>query len=110
MSVLTVAGALLSGDSPRHLLDHLVGAGEDQLWHSEAKRLGGLEIDDQLECCWLLYRELGGVGALEDLSGRSAGSAITGRNARSIADQAAGGGEFTRRIHHWYGVMRRQRH
>jgi hypothetical protein len=69
---------LLSGDSPRHLLDHLIGAGEDQLWHSEAKRLGGLEIDDQLECCWLLYGQIGGLGALEDFPGVNANLASGG--------------------------------
>ena len=31
------------------LFDHLVGAGEQPRWHVEAKRLGGLVIDDQLE-------------------------------------------------------------
>jgi hypothetical protein len=28
------------------LFDHLVGEGEEVRWHSEAERLGGLEIDD----------------------------------------------------------------
>jgi hypothetical protein len=27
--------------------DHLVGAGEQRRWHSNAKRLGGFHIDDQ---------------------------------------------------------------
>jgi hypothetical protein len=31
------------------LFDHLVGGGEQRLWHREAERFGGLEIDDQLE-------------------------------------------------------------
>ena len=29
-------------------LDHLVGAGEQGLWHGEAKRLGSFHVNDQL--------------------------------------------------------------
>ena len=32
-------------------LDDLIGAGEEGLRHGEAERLGGLQIDDQLEFC-----------------------------------------------------------
>jgi hypothetical protein len=31
------------------LFDHLVGAAEQRDWESQAKRLGGLEIDNQLD-------------------------------------------------------------
>jgi len=37
-----------------NLIDHLVGAGEQLRWHSEAKRLGGLQVDHQLELGRLL--------------------------------------------------------
>ena len=50
------------GDS----FDHLVGAGEQRRWHTNAKRLGGFHIDDQLETSWLLDRQIGGPGAFED--------------------------------------------
>jgi hypothetical protein len=42
----------------------------------QAERLGGLEIDDQLECRRLLDRQIGGLGALEDLSDVTADVAI----------------------------------
>ena len=42
----------------------------------EAERLGGLEIDDQLEFGRLLDRQIGGLGALEDLPGVNADLAI----------------------------------
>ena len=38
----------------RELLDHLIRAHEDRLWDCQAERLGGLEVDDQLECRRLL--------------------------------------------------------
>jgi hypothetical protein len=36
------------------LFDHLVGAGEQRGWHLEAERVGGLEVDHQLELGRLL--------------------------------------------------------
>ena len=49
------------------LLDDLVRAHQERLRDREAERLRGLEVDDQLELGRLLDRQVGGLGALEDL-------------------------------------------
>src|SRR5262249_25285895 len=46
--------------------DHIVSATEQQRWHVEVHRLGGLEIDDQFKLCRRLDREVGRLLALED--------------------------------------------
>ena len=48
------------------LFDHLVGALLEMQRHVEAQRLGGLEIDDQLELCRRLHWKVGRLLALED--------------------------------------------
>jgi hypothetical protein len=41
--------ASASGSGDQALFDHLVGGREQRLWNFEAQRLGGFEVDHQLE-------------------------------------------------------------
>jgi hypothetical protein len=47
--------------------DNFVGAGEDLGRDGDAERAGSLQIDDQLVGRGLLHRQIGRLGALEDL-------------------------------------------
>src|SRR6476660_10014178 len=90
------------------LFDHLIGTGEQRGRHFEAKRLRGFEIDHQLEFGWLLDRQVGRLGALENFSGVLASLAICSANVGSVAHQTTGGDELTREVNRRDCVARRQ--
>ena len=48
------------------LFDHVVGGGKQGLRHSQAQRLGGLEVDRQFVLGRCLHRQVGRLIALED--------------------------------------------
>src|SRR5262245_23734553 len=88
--------------------DHLVGAGEHARWQLKADRLGGLQIDHQLELGWRLHRKVGRLLAPEDavdVTGR-ASELVDG--IRSIGNQAAGGGEVGEWVNRTQLVARRK--
>src|SRR3979490_721390 len=72
------------------LFDYLVGGGQERFREGDAERLGGLEIDDQLDLCDLLYREVRGFFALENAAGVNTDLAVRIKTVRSIAHKTAG--------------------
>ena len=84
--------------------DHFVSSHEQSLRHRDAKGLGGLEVDDQLEFGWLHDRQVGRLFAFEYFGDIDACLAVAVRKARSIADETTGNNVVPLRIDRRYRV------
>jgi hypothetical protein len=67
------------------LLNHLVGAAEQRQREGDAKRLGGLEVDDQFDLRDLLDGQVCWLLAPENTTGVDADLAMRFRNTASVA-------------------------
>src|SRR5215831_73813 len=71
------------------LFDHLVGAAEQAQRERNTQRLRSLEIDDQLDFCDLLHRQVGRPFALENPAGIDTGLPPSIKIVRSVAHKPA---------------------
>src|SRR6516165_11207099 len=84
--------------------DHLVGAAGQGQWHGNAERLGGLEVDDQLDFRGLHDREVSRLLAFENAPGVDAAQTICVRSIASVAHQTTGGGKLPVLEDRWNAV------
>jgi hypothetical protein len=90
--------------------DHLVGEQLQGVRHLKAERPGRLQVDHQLEFRRLQHRQVGGLGALEHLTGVGADLTIHARTIGAVAHQPAGFDSLARSIARGNPVTRRERH
>src|SRR5262249_61741459 len=65
-------------------LDHLIGPPKERRRDCKAERLGRLEVDHELELCWLLDWKFAGFGAPENLVYVGGGPAVQFRDIRTV--------------------------
>jgi hypothetical protein len=87
----------MRGAAKSKLFNYLIGTHQERLGNLQADRLGGLEIDDQIEFGWLQYRQVGGLLALEDAANINAGLTVAIGKQSPVAHQhaATGGRAFS---------------
>src|SRR5262249_9481983 len=90
------------------LFDDLVGAGDQRRWHVEIEQTGCLGVDDQLEPGRLQYRQVWGLGALEDLAGIDADLPVHLWEEGSVAHQPADLGIVAQRINRRNRIAHRE--
>ena|SRR5947207_4305616 len=76
------------------LFDHFVGGGEQLVRDGQAERLGGLQINDQLELGRQLDRQICWFSTLQDLIDIGGGAPKQIRAVGSISQEAPGIGEL----------------
>src|SRR5262245_50449078 len=74
--------------------DHLVGAGEQRGWDLDPERLGGLQVDHELELGGLLDGQIGRLFAFQNSTSIHSRQPIQFREATTVADEAARCGEL----------------
>src|SRR5215510_12307631 len=99
---------LLHAGLSRRLLDHPIGPYEHIGWDRHTDLLGGIEIDDKLELLWLLYREIGGLGAFENFVDIGCGTPVEVDSVRCIRHQATSVHKIELPVHRWESVLFRE--
>src|SRR5262245_43735309 len=82
-----------------HLLDHLVGAGEQRGGYVDAERQRSDQADDQIESCWLLDRQITWSGPAQDLVNIVTSAPEEVREVRSIRDKTTRFDVFATAVH-----------
>src|SRR5262245_24810287 len=79
-------------------LDHLVSGRERLVGHGEAERLGGLEVDDQLDFPGFIDWQVGRLRSLEYAASVKADVVVRLRKIAPVAHQTAGYGKSAKLI------------
>ncbi len=106
-----VAQVLLSLTGSRPVgtsLDYLIGTSEQGRRHFDAERLGGRQVDDEIELDRLLDRQVGRLCPAQDLIDIVAGAPVKIQEVRSIGHQTAGFGELPKTVHRRQSCAQRQ--
>jgi hypothetical protein len=87
------------------LFDHQVGAPKQRKRYGKAERLGGFQIDDQLDLGGLLNWKIAWLFTLENTGGVSSEQTVRLCEIGAIAHETAGDRKLAPRIYGWNCVL-----
>src|SRR2546428_723951 len=90
--------------------NHLVRQEEERWGYGDAEGLGGLEVEDQLELCGLLHRQVGGLGAFQELVHVGGGASPQVKHVWSIRHETASLHPRPRTVYRWQAMLGREVH
>jgi hypothetical protein len=90
------------------LFNHLVGELLQLQRHFDAERLGGLEVEGEDELDGPLYRQVAGLGSLQNLVHIGCGASVQVGIAWSVEHQAANLNQLTISIDPWQALLYRK--
>src|SRR6516225_7096611 len=90
------------------LFDHLVGSYKQSLGHSDAQRLGGLDVNYKIELTWLLDRDVRRLRSAQYLVDKIGGTPKQLLSIWSIVDQSPSPDRVSERGHRWNPCGSRQ--
>src|SRR3954464_12811185 len=79
------------------------------MWNRYAKRLGGLEVNDELKFFWPLHRKISGFASIEDLGDENTAAHTRPDHVWSISERAAPRREETKQRRRKQSMLHRQR-
>src|SRR5215813_7809827 len=88
--------------------DHFICPREHVRWNRQGDLLSGFEIDNELELLRLLHREVGGLGALQDLVNIRSRAVVQVAKTHAVAHEPSSFDKFRKRVDYGQPIFDRE--
>src|SRR5262249_19481076 len=108
MSALLSAKSCREQPHQRASLENLVDTAGQRQRNGDAERKGGLQVDEHLDFCRLLHRQIGRLATFKNSPGIDSDEAMCFRNVGTVAHQTSGRSELAPLVDRGNRMLNRQ--